>query len=208
MNCMRTVSGKLRSRRHRGRHARRVAACTSVNHHEHVAPRRPNTREFSQGDRDQLGKAVTRARERAGYTWARLTEAAGIGKTSLFKLERGEPVGPKVYEAVARALPDWDEDTPVTILRGGPVPSPAKSTAASREAVELAALAVIQDGSKVGTDEWLAACAVLLDGDDLLEAQQAGLDVRRKRGELEIVLRRVAERAQSDSARSETSRVD
>lgn len=36
---------------------------------------------------------------------------------SLLKLERGAPVGPQVYEAAARQLPEWDEDTPVAILR-------------------------------------------------------------------------------------------
>lgn len=36
--------------------------------------------------------------------------------TSLVKLERGKPVGPLVYEAAARALPGWTEDTPRTIL--------------------------------------------------------------------------------------------
>lgn len=50
-------------------------------------------------------------------------EAAKIGKTSLWKLETGVAVGADVYEAAARVLPRWNEDTPVIILEGGPIPA-------------------------------------------------------------------------------------
>ncbi|RKT82748.1 hypothetical protein SAMN05421805_104219 [Saccharopolyspora antimicrobica] len=47
---------------------------------------------------------------------------------SLLKLETGKPVGPSVYEAVSRALPNWTEDTPRVILEHGQIPQPATET--------------------------------------------------------------------------------
>lgn len=123
---MRTLSGRSRARQ-RTNWARQVAPCPGVNHHEQVSVDRPHTKEFSQQARDTLGLAFMRAREAAGHTWLTFIEVAKIGRTSLFKLENGVPVGPKVYEAAARALRDqgWTPDTPVSILRGEPAPESA-----------------------------------------------------------------------------------
>lgn len=98
--------------------------CTGVRHHAPVTVLRPHTRRYSEDARTRLGIAVTRAREALGHQFrpSFVEVVHGVGLTSLVKLETGKPVGPAVYEAVARALPNWTEDTPVTILEGGPVP--------------------------------------------------------------------------------------
>lgn len=84
---------------------------------------RPNTGEYSKAARDRLGVAIERAREGAGHPF-RPSFAEAIGKSvrSLFKLEKGQPVGPSVYEAAARALPNWTLDTPQAILEGAEPP--------------------------------------------------------------------------------------
>lgn len=95
-----------------------------------VAVTRPHTRDYPEEARARLGVAATRAREALGHpkrpAFARL---ASISVRSLFKLENGDPVGPSVYEAVARQIPNWDEDTPVGILGGGEVPPTASAPA-------------------------------------------------------------------------------
>lgn len=85
--------------------------------------RRPHTRDFSGYARERLGLAVTRAREAAGYPFRPSFAAeAHISVRSLVKLEQGDPVGARIYESAARVLPNWDEDTPLTVLRDGPIP--------------------------------------------------------------------------------------
>jgi hypothetical protein len=84
---------------------------------------RPHTRSFPEQARRTLGLAIVRAREAVGYPKRPAFAAtAGISVRSLLKVESGDPVGASVYEAVARVLPGWDEDTPRRILEGGPVP--------------------------------------------------------------------------------------
>lgn len=100
----------------------RVSSCTNVSHHVSVTALRPHTKQYDQVARDALGLAVTRAREAAGYSRPAFAKVSGVGKTSLYKIESGIPVSASVYEAVARALPRWTEDTPRIILEGGPIP--------------------------------------------------------------------------------------
>jgi transcriptional regulator with XRE-family HTH domain len=71
-----------------------------------------------------LALAVAKAREAAGYS-TRTAFAKAVGKSirSINALEAGDPtVGQSVLFAVARVLPNWTEDTPKTILEGGPIP--------------------------------------------------------------------------------------
>ncbi|WP_409186668.1 hypothetical protein F9C11_21505 [Amycolatopsis sp. VS8301801F10] len=85
---------------------------------------RPHTKQYEESARVRLGKAIARGREAAGHQWRpSFAEEAHISVRSLVKLEQGKPVGPQVYEAVARALPGWSEDTPQEILEGGPIPA-------------------------------------------------------------------------------------
>lgn len=101
-----------------------------MGHHERVTALRPHTKLYDKTARVRLGLAVARAREAAGYQFRPAFEkAAGVGSTSLWKLENGDPVGPLVYEAVARALPGWNEDTPRQILEGESAPTPEKAAA-------------------------------------------------------------------------------
>lgn len=212
MNCMRTVSGKLRSRQRRGKRPRRVAPCTLVNDYEQVAPRRPHTRDYDQPARDTLGKAVVRAREEAGYTWSSLMAAAGIGKTSLFNLERGVPVGPKVYEAVARALPGWTVDTPVEILEGR-LPAPVAQTAdlpeygpaeptvydlpAIYQADHWTLLEILRDPDKLGTDEYFIALGILW-ADKKIDRETFLLAARVGKRALDARIAEMAAKAQMD----------
>lgn len=93
---------------------------------------RPHTKTFSQEARDRLGIAFARAREAAGYTSRpAFASVSRVGVTSLWKLESGKPVSAVVYEAAARALPNWTEDTPLSILRGEDAAPPAETPAAT-----------------------------------------------------------------------------
>lgn len=99
-------------------------SCTGVSHHVRVTGLRPHTKEYNRDARERLGLAVQRARERAGYPKRpAFSDVSGVGVTSLWKLETGRPVGPSVYEAVARALPAWNEDTPKEVLEGADPPT-------------------------------------------------------------------------------------
>jgi len=100
----------------------RVPSCTTVSHHVSVTGLRPHTKQYDQAAREVLGLAVIRAREAAGYTRPAFVKISGVGKTSLYKIESGIPVSASVYEAVARALPRWTEDTPRIVLEDGPIP--------------------------------------------------------------------------------------
>lgn len=106
-------------------HVTRVAPCPGVRDHADVTLR-PHTKMFPLEARERLGLAIQRAREAANYlSRPAFAKTLPIGLTSLVKLETGKPVGPTVYEAVARMLPNWTEDTPVSILEGGPIPAGA-----------------------------------------------------------------------------------
>jgi hypothetical protein len=120
----RAVGGLIRPYQGTFRPARRVVWCTVVRHDVPVARQRVHTREFSAEARERLGLAITRAREASGHPYRpSFARAAGLSVRSIVNLETGNPVGPSVYEAAARALPGWTEDTPRTILEGGAAPS-------------------------------------------------------------------------------------
>lgn len=144
----RTLSAPyLRERRIR-RSWSRVPPCTLVRYGAVMAATRPHTRDFSQEARERLGLAVKRAREALPASMvAFAAQAPGISKRSLVYLEKGEPVGPRVYEAAARAFPNWTVDTPMDILMGGPIPSPVKS--------ELRPLLTLSDLQAMPTDDAL-----------------------------------------------------
>lgn len=129
---MRTVQGaykRYKRLQHRKRHS---APYVLVRYGALVAGTRPHTREFSQEARERLGVAVTRAREALGHPRRpSFVKLLTISIRSLVKLEDGDPVGAAVYEAVARELPGWTEDTPREILDGGPVPSARAATASA-----------------------------------------------------------------------------
>lgn len=72
----------------------------------------------------RLAEAVAKAREAAGFsTRTAFRKVVDKSIRSINALETGEPtVGQSVLFAVGRALPNWNEDTPRTILEGGPIP--------------------------------------------------------------------------------------
>lgn len=157
---------------------------------------RPGTRDFDQSARDRLGRAVLRAREAAGFLYRpAFAEVAKVGITSLVKLETGKPVGPKVYEAVARALPGWREDTPLEILQGGAIPedySPnPKSNRAETPGPSVDPTSSI--GLPIGSDAWLRHYAERVPEEDFLEIRAAVLRLQRKLAEVQHL---VAERDQ------------
>lgn len=191
MNAMRTVSGRLRERQGDQPWTRQVAPCTGVNHHVHVAVQRPHTKEFPQEARDVLGLAVIRAREALGLPQRTFAMTARIGRTSLFKLENGIGVGAVVHEAVGRALPGWTEDTPLSILEGDEPPPLATGLAGEPElATEPSSDDYSESsiGFPVGSDEWIMHYS------EFPEVVRAGLEVRRKRRELQGLMALIAER--------------
>jgi hypothetical protein len=98
----------------------------TVRHDAQVIAQRPHTKTYPAEARERLALAVMRGREAAGYKFRpAFAQDAKIGVRSLLNLESAKPVGPIVYESVARALPNWDEDTPRLILDGGPIPPTA-----------------------------------------------------------------------------------
>lgn len=112
----------LRERRIHQGHLR-VVRSAMVRHDANVADLRPHTKKYDLDARTRLGIAVMRAREADGHMYRpSFAELAGISVASLLKLETGRPVGPGVYETVARALSSWDENTPKRILEGGNPP--------------------------------------------------------------------------------------
>lgn len=186
-----------------------------------MAARKRRTAEYDEAARLRLGEAVERTRRWAGYRWRTdFVVDTRISKRSLQAVERGEPtVGVSVLEEIGRALgrrhPEWNEGTPWAILDGGPVPalvSAVPSARAAARAVEHAALEIIQDPDKVGTDEWLEAAADLFEGDDLVAVLRIGLEARKRRREIQealaLVLRQTAERVQLDGVSDDRSRVD
>jgi transcriptional regulator with XRE-family HTH domain len=120
-------------------HVRRVALCTSVRQDAAMAAPELNTGDYPEEDRVRLGTAVRRAREAAGMrTRKELAQRASVSLRSIAKLESpiGErPVGRRVLEAVARALPGWSEDDPQRILEGG-IEAPPRPLTLLEQAVD------------------------------------------------------------------------
>ena len=129
-----------------------MAPCIVMRHDAQMASLRPHTKLYPAEARKRLGIAITRARETAGYAYRpALAEASGLSVRSILKLEQGEAVGAAVYEAVARVLPGWTEDTPRLVLEGGDppplserqssaAPGPVASRAFTSDELELAVL--------------------------------------------------------------------
>lgn len=127
---MRTVLGPYERYKRLQRRKRHAPPGALVRYGALVAGTRPHTREFTPEARVRLGVAVTRAREALGHPRRpSFVKLLTISIRSLVKLEDGDPVGAAVYEAVARELPGWTEDTPREILEGGPVPPVRAATA-------------------------------------------------------------------------------
>lgn len=124
VHYMRGVTKWRGSKRLNKVHVRRVALCTSVRDDAPVAPARLNTGDYTEDARARLATAVLRARETAGpWSQQQLADRARVSKRSIIYLEGSEPrVGRKVLEAVARALPNWTEETPRLILEGADPP--------------------------------------------------------------------------------------
>jgi transcriptional regulator with XRE-family HTH domain len=127
-------------------HVRRVALCTSVRQDAAMAAPELNTGDYPEEDRVRLGTAVRRAREAAGMrTRKELALRASVSLRSIAKLESpiGErPVGRRVLEAVARALPGWHEDDPQRILEGGTEAPPRPLTLLEQAVDQLSSLDV------------------------------------------------------------------
>jgi hypothetical protein len=132
-----------------------VARCTIMRHPLCVAARRMTTKNYSDEARERLGKAHRRARQAAGYkARTAYAKAVGIALRSVVSLEKGDPVGEYIVEAVGRFLPTWNEDTAQAILEGGPIPS---SEPESSDLVHIAvnALADLEiTGADVSTYNW------------------------------------------------------
>lgn len=199
-----------------------VAICGGLRNPASMA-RGARTADFSKEDRRRLGDAVIAARLAAGHRWRpSFCAATGVKKRSLEAIEAGSVgVGATVLAEVGAALgrfhENWNADTPVAILRGASAPSlKAPLAAVGPPATDDAAIEIISNPQKVGSDEWLDAIAQLLDGEDLKVALKVGLEVRQRRRhfedevrqQVELVLQRRAERDRPDRTSSEKSRVD
>lgn len=102
---------------------RRVAICSAVRNDAPVALLQTNTSDYSEDKRVALATAVVRARDAAGWTQKELAERAGVSTRRVASVEGAEEgVGRRVLEAIGRALPGWDEDTPRAVLEGSPAP--------------------------------------------------------------------------------------
>ncbi|HWM06198.1 MAG TPA: hypothetical protein VNP92_27960 [Actinophytocola sp.] len=93
-----------------------------------MSPHNLRTANYSDDDRERLAEAVAKARRASGHEWrTSFATEARVGKRSLEAVEAAEPlVGVSVLERIGRALGrhlhGWNEDTPRTILEGGPIP--------------------------------------------------------------------------------------
>lgn len=125
---MRALLGEYRRHLRASNRHRALAPCIVMRHDAHMATLRPHTKAYPAEARKQLGLAVTRAREAAGFAYRpAFARAAGVSVRSIVNLEHGEPVGPAIYEAAARALPGWGEDAPRRILEGEEPPAVSES---------------------------------------------------------------------------------
>lgn len=106
--------------------------------------RRLSTKNYPESARARLADAVAKGRAAAGFKYRTdFARATDTNIRSLNMLEAGDPgVGQTVLFAVARALPNWTEDTPREILEGGPVPptaaeQPARSQRSAADELAL-----------------------------------------------------------------------
>lgn len=126
---MRVVGAGHRRARRRRRKGQDVELCGGLRHPAQVPGKQLRTANFSQDDRERLGKEVAKARRAAGFRGRRaFAEVAKVGKRSIDAVELFEPtVGEDVLQAVGRTLggyfEDWNEDTPRSILMDGVTPS-------------------------------------------------------------------------------------
>lgn len=127
MHRMRGITKYRGSKATLSKRVRRVVICTGMHDNAPVPLPQVTTSDYPERARKDLGLAVTRAREAAGWMRRRdLADQAKVSLRSLAKLEGGEPgVGRLVLEAVGRALPGWTEDSPWRILDGEPAPPTA-----------------------------------------------------------------------------------
>lgn len=122
---MRILSGKRKSPTQKRTNRSPVAQCGTMRDHYAVPTRKLSTTNFSPEARERLADAVAAARIADGHLYrTTFARAAGIRSLrSLELLEAGDPgVGQAILIKVAQALPNWTEDTPKTILEGGPIP--------------------------------------------------------------------------------------
>lgn len=131
---MRTLHGAYRRHlRHKRLRGLDWRPCAMVRDDALMTPLRPHTKHYPEDARKQLGLAVTRARQAAGYPYRpAFARDTGISVRSIVKLEQGDPVGADVYEAAARVLPGWNEDTPKAVLEGAEPPAPPGIEAENR----------------------------------------------------------------------------
>lgn len=94
--------------------------------------RKLRTADYSQQARERLGAAVAEGRVAAGYKFRPpFAKVAQVSLRSLVDIETGKPgAGEANLTAIARALPNWTEDTPREVLEGGPIPPLATETPA------------------------------------------------------------------------------
>jgi transcriptional regulator with XRE-family HTH domain len=99
----------------------------------------------------ELGRAIGDARERRGWSRARLAEAAGVSRSLVYLVERGEPASIEAYVRIASALRRrLDAQVIDPRRRAGPVVAgdPVHSAMAEIEAARLRA-----HGLEVAIDE-------------------------------------------------------
>lgn len=170
---------------------------------------RTHTKDYVETDRKRLGLAVIRAREAAGYPKRpAFAERAGISLRSLLKLETGVPVGAVVYEAVARALPGWTEDTPVRILRGESPPPPESAADPEPTQARLATHAPLLRPPRF-TNEWLIYYAHLLPNEeDFLEVKLLVLALQRLQARVTELEEELAERQLPQSALVQNAHIE
>lgn len=145
-----------------------------------MTARKLRTADYPDDARKRLGLAVADAREALGFKFRPpFAKHAKIALRSLVDLETGKPgVGEANLKAVARALPNWTEDTPRIILEGGPIPSndgiaaevtePQKPVLSDAEIAALDRVAVRKhyfflekEYGEEAADDWLVHAAIV-----------------------------------------------
>jgi hypothetical protein len=116
--------GRLQQSRKK-RVARALANGLTMRDHAAMARTQLRTKDYPDDARKRLGKEVERARSAAGFRYRTdFCRAHGIKNLrGLEMLEGGRPgVGQAFLFEVARALPNWTEETPRLILEGADPP--------------------------------------------------------------------------------------
>lgn len=129
---MPTDPARFRDKRRKRIRSRQLAFCTGLRHSALVTVRKLRTADYSQQARERLGAAVAEGRVAAGYKFRPpFAKVAQVSLRSLVDIETGKPgAGEANLTAIARALPNWTEDTPREVLEGGPIPPLATETPA------------------------------------------------------------------------------